>query len=676
MRTRPTDPVRTPESLRSSLRSLRAGHARLAAPLSLLLAASASGAPLNPADFQSLGTLNVANGGAVTIDTDTLALTSGALTVTGVTRTQTATQDTPGAPEVAVFTFDTISIGKPVALTVRGARALALLSKDSLAIAGSLSFNGTAGLVNMNGVGRLSSGDGGKAGSGRNMPGLAGTGAGAGGGGEAAINTVAGFGGGGGSAGPGGAMDPSPPNGIAGVALAAPTLFLQGGGGGGGGGNRTVTATASEFPGGGGGGGGGAVELGAIGEITITDPIFADGGAGGAANGGDGGGGGGGSLLVHSNKNISILGTGALYARAGSSPSLVNAGSGGRIAVLGLSEYRAGAMLPVVDANGPAGTLHPGSVVFGVWSFVVPAMQSVQLGSPYVPMGFTTGRAEIQILRDVVVQTGGTLTLSASQAIPNASNLRLERDSTFRLGEFVNTLASLNGDGNVDLGTGALIIDGGAASTFQGATTGNGQLIKSGSGILTLSGTLAHSGATTLTAGTLEMNGRVTASPILIRGGTLQGSGTVGKVTVSGGRLTATPAGVLSVADLKILSGGTLAAPADGSPAVRVTGSATLGGSLVVAATGSGPFTVIDNRGTSPVSGQFGSVRAPAGSSAVVNYAGGDGNDVTVELLPAGSTATGCASTTPRGPSAPLVPILLGLGALLLRRARRASTTP
>lgn len=416
------------------------------------------------------------------------------------------------------------------------------------------------------------------------------------------------------------------------------------------------------------------MELGAIGEITITDPIVADGGAGGASNGGAGGGGGGGSLLVHSNKNISILGTGALYARAGSSSSILSGGSGGRIAVLGLSEYRVGSTLPLVDANGPAGTLHPGTVVFGVWSFVVPAMQSAQLGAPYVPMGFTAGRAEIQILRDVVVQSGGTLTLAASQAIPSASNLRLERDGTFRLGELVNTVASLNGEGTVDLGTGALIIDGSASSSFQGATTGNGQIIKSGSGTLSSSGTLAHSGATTLTAGTLEISGRVTASPILIRGGTLQGSGTLAKVTVSGGRLTATPAGVLSVAELVMLSGGTLAAPADGSPAVRVTGSATLSGSLVVGAMGPGPLTVIDNRGTGPVSGQFGSVRAPSGSAAVVNYAGGDGNDVTVELVPAGSTATGCTSTTPRGPSAPLVPILIGLGALLLRRARRAKT--
>lgn len=255
MRTRPTDPVRTPEPLRCSRRSRPAGRARLVTPLSLLLAASASAAPLNPADFPSLGTLSVANGGALTIDTDTLALTSGALSVTGVARSQTSTQDAAGAPEVAVFTFDTVSIGKPVALTVRGARALALLSKDSLAIAGTLSFSGGAGIASMSGAGRLSSGDGGSGGNGRNMPGLAGTGAGAGGGGEAAINAIPGLGGGGGSAGPGGALEPSPPNGTAGAALAAPTLFLRGGGGGGGGGHRTVLAAGSEFPGGGGGAG-------------------------------------------------------------------------------------------------------------------------------------------------------------------------------------------------------------------------------------------------------------------------------------------------------------------------------------------------------------------------------------------------------------------------------------
>ena len=116
----------------------------IAGVVSLLLGTSAGAAPLNPADFQSLGTLTVPNSGTLTIDTDQLTLSTPGVNVMGVARPQSGGQ--AATPEIAVFTFDTISIGKPVALTVRGARALALLSKDNLTVAGALTFTGTTAI--------------------------------------------------------------------------------------------------------------------------------------------------------------------------------------------------------------------------------------------------------------------------------------------------------------------------------------------------------------------------------------------------------------------------------------------------------------------------------------------------------------------------------------------------
>jgi autotransporter-associated beta strand protein len=633
--------------------------------VSLLLSASAGAAPLSPADFPSLGTLNVPNSGTLTIDTDQLTLSTPGLSVTGVARPQTSGQ--AAAPEVAVFTFDTISIGKPVALTVRGARALALLSKDNLTVAGALTFTGTTAVGNNPGVGRLSGGDGGSGGAMRGAAGMPGTGAGGSGGGsgQPATSAVPGSGGGGGSAVAGGGNTPRPPHGTPGAAVPPVTQILQGGGGGGGGGYRT-DVTNGDTVGGGGGAGGGAVELGALGDLTVTDPIVVD-GTNGGVTGADGGGGGGGALFLHAAKTVSIIGTGALYARAGGSAS-VNGGSGGRVVITGLGEYRAGTPLPTVDVNGAAVAPRPGTVSFGVYTFTVPAAQSVSLTVPFAPPGFATGRADVQILRDVNVQGGGTLTLAASHAISATVNVRIDRDGNLKLGEFVDAVAGLSGEGNLDLGTGALIVQGAGTSTFAGTTAGSGQLMKSGDGTLTLSGSLGHTGATTLTGGTLEVSGRVSASPILVRGGTLQGSGTVGKVTISGGHLTATASGPLTATDLTVNGGGSVLVASGTGPVVRTSGAVTLAGTLVLADSVTGTVTVIENSGTSPVSGQFGSIRVAGGGTATVNYAGGDGNDVTVEILP-GTAATGCTST-PRSPLSPLGLLLLGLPLMALRRRR------
>ena len=59
--------------------------------------------------------------------------------------------------------------------------------------------------------------------------------------------------------------------------------------------------------------------------------------------------------------------------------------------------------------------------------------------------------------------------------------------------------------------------------------------------MLALSGTNTYSGATTISAGSLAVNGQLTNSPVAVQGGTLLGSGQIANnVTLSSGGVAGT----------------------------------------------------------------------------------------------------------------------------------------
>ena len=75
---------------------------------------------------------------------------------------------------------------------------------------------------------------------------------------------------------------------------------------------------------------------------------------------------------------------------------------------------------------------------------------------------------------------------------------------------------------------------------YAGAINGTGTMTKQAAGRLTLTGTHTYTGATTVSAGTLLLNGAIGASAVTVTGGTLGGSGVIkGPVTIQpgGGRL-------------------------------------------------------------------------------------------------------------------------------------------
>jgi autotransporter-associated beta strand protein len=122
--------------------------------------------------------------------------------------------------------------------------------------------------------------------------------------------------------------------------------------------------------------------------------------------------------------------------------------------------------------------------------------------------------------------------------------------------------------------------------TYSGSITGSGSVTVT-NGVINLTGTNNYSGATHVNGGTLVVNGSNSASSLLTvsTGGTLGGSGTVGRTVVaSGGTLSpGNSPGTLTVAgDLTLAAGSVFVAEVQGAIAdrVNVTGTAALAGTL------------------------------------------------------------------------------------------------
>ncbi|HUQ02493.1 MAG TPA: hypothetical protein VM261_08360 [Kofleriaceae bacterium] len=201
---------------------------------------------------------------------------------------------------VGVFTFRRFEIKPGTEIRVTGTRALVIFAGEDLIVSGRLIVSSVGGVNSTRGPG------GGRGGSSSG----AATGCGPGTLGGTAANNDSGGGGGGAATagGRGGGSDAgvSPLGGVAcGTAELVPLLGGSGGGRGGG------------AAGGVGGGGGGAVQLVALGSLTITGVIQAGGrgGGSGATDDAGGGGGAGGGILVEA-PVVNITSAG-LYANGG-----------------------------------------------------------------------------------------------------------------------------------------------------------------------------------------------------------------------------------------------------------------------------------------------------------------------------------------------------------------------
>jgi autotransporter-associated beta strand protein len=163
------------------------------------------------------------------------------------------------------------------------------------------------------------------------------------------------------------------------------------------------------------------------------------------------------------------------------------------------------------------------------------------------PTGVVTQASGLTMLSGLITTpsvavTGGTLQLEGSNLLASNTTLTLT-SGNLDLNGNAQTIATLTGGGNVLLSSnssgGALTVGSGS---FSGIIANNGSrpgsLTVSGPGSLTLSGMNTYTGPTTVSGGTLVVNGSIGSSAVTVNtGGVLAGTGTVGSTTVAGGTL-------------------------------------------------------------------------------------------------------------------------------------------
>jgi len=413
-----------------------------------------------------------------------------------------------------------------------------------------------------------------------------------------------GRGGGGGTAMGGGGQPGQFTNGLAGGDAGNVPGTTGGASGGGGGGG------ADTGPDGAGGGGGDGGDDGA--GVNGGRGGFGGGGGGGAVlgnggRGGFGGGGGGGTGIMGSQ--------GGYGGGAGGGTGLAVAGFGGgeSIAVSGGGGAGLGGAIFVMEG---------GSLTMR--GAITIADSTVVAGTSAVPAG--AGHA-----------FGASLFLSGSGTVRFSPGL----DQTEQIGDAIDDEAGVIADGYM------------APLSF---TPGSYGLIKSGRGTLVLSAGNAYAGPTTVTAGTLTINGSIVQSATTVDAhATLGGIGTTGNVTVlAAGSLApgGVRAGILNTGNVVLDRHAHFVAEIGGAnPGLHgydqldVTGAVNLTGAKLDLSLPARfhphrheTFEIINNDGSDPVAGHFAGLAQGAhvtvgGKVFSISYAGGDGNDVVLTTI-------------------------------------------
>jgi len=193
---------------------------------------------------------------------------------------------------------------------------------------------------------------------------------------------------------------------------------------------------------------------------------------------------------------------------------------------------------------------------------------------------------------DIISGPGGV-------TVANSPNIvvRLASDSTYTGPTTISSGILMIGQGNpgnpgsivssVVNNSASLVFNRVEDLTYAGAINGSGTVTKQGAGRLLLTGAHTYTGVTTVSAGTLLLNG-VIASAVNVTAGTLGGNGLVrGPVTVqAAGRLApGTSIGTLTISNSLTLSGVTimeLDATANTNDHVRGLSIVTYGGTLML----------------------------------------------------------------------------------------------
>lgn len=167
----------------------------------------------------------------------------------------------------------------------------------------------------------------------------------------------------------------------------------------------------------------------------------------------------------------------------------------------------------IIDTNGQSvtfATLLPATNVGG--------LTKLGTGVLTIPVG--------NLYTGVTTVSGGTLATGGSQAIPDSSAVTVSSGAILLLGGN-ETVGSISGAGTCSINGYVFTVGGDNSTTlFSGNITGtNGQLVKNGTGVLTLSGSNTYTGNTTVNSGVIVFQSKSAASASAI---TTVGAGGVG----------------------------------------------------------------------------------------------------------------------------------------------------
>jgi hypothetical protein len=372
--------------------------------------------------------------------------------------------------------------------------------------------------------------------------------------------------------------------------------------------------------------------------VGTTGGASGGGGAGSASDATAGGGGGAGG----SNANTSIGGGGGFGGGGGAGFTGAPGGFGGGGGA-GLSSGNGG-----FGGGGGAGFLAAGSEGFGG--------RPGSSGGPGAGGGGAGMGGAIFVMDGGSLTARGTFTVAGDTIAPGSGFGGFA--STFGAGLFLNgngTIRFSPGPGQSEHVANAIDDEAGVVTSGYtpplGFTPGSYNLVKSGLGTLILSADNAYSGAITVAAGTLTVNGSIVHSATTVDAhATLAGTGTTGSVTVLGHGILSpngAKAGILNTGNVVLAPHAQFLVQLGGaSPGLHgydqldVAGTVSLAGakldlSLLGAVHGhSGEtFEIINNDGIDPVIGHFAGLREGAhlvagGKVFSISYHGGDGNDV------------------------------------------------